>query len=50
MKSGHKGYSISSLIVMMFWFENFRSGERAHFVNGLLNGPSTMTPGTKVTF
>ena len=50
MKSGNKGYSVSSLMVVTFGFENFRSGERANLVNGLLNSSSTMPPGTEVTF
>lgn len=49
MESGDKGYSIS-LVVVSCRFENFRSGERTNLVDGLLNSPSTMSPGTKVTF
>ena len=49
MEGGYKWYPVSGLIVVAFLFEDFRPGERANLVNGLLDCPSTVAPGTEVT-
>ena len=46
MKCGHKGYSVSSLLVLAFPFENFRSRERSNFVDGLIDGSNPLASGT----
>lgn len=49
MEGGHERYSVSSLLVVTFLFEDFRSGERTNFVNCLLDCPSAMSPGTEMS-
>ena len=48
MEGGHKGYSVSSLLVT-FLLEDFRSGERTNSVNCLLDCPGAMPPGTEMS-
>lgn len=49
MECGHKGYSISSLLVVAFPFEDFRSRERTNFVDGLIDCSGPMAPGTEMS-
>ena len=49
MESGHEGYSVSDVLLVGFRFENFRSGERTNFVDGLLNSPGTVAPGCEMS-
>ena len=49
MECGHKGYSVSRLLVVTFPFENFRSRERTNFVNGLIDCSGPMASGTEMS-
>ena len=49
MEGGHEGYSVDGLLLATFLFEDFRSGERTNFVNGLLDCPGTMASGTEMS-
>ena len=48
MECGHKGYSVSGLLVVAFPFEHFRSGERTNFVDGLIDRSGPMASGTEM--
>ena len=49
MEGGHKGYSVGSLLVVAFLFNNFRFGERINFVDSLLDCSGTMALGTEMS-
>ena len=47
MECGHKGYSVSRLLVVTIPFENFRSRERTNFEDSLIDCSAPMASGTE---
>ena len=48
MESSHQGYSVGSVSVFIFLFENIRSREGTNSVDGQLDSPGTMSSGDKM--